>query len=73
MQNNNQELLANDIYDLIKEAFLPDKQADDWSMLSKQHAKEARQRLKKMHSKKHIAISGNKITIGKNLTITITH
>ncbi len=68
MKNN--EKLANDIYDLIKECFLDDRQNDTWAQLSRKHAKEARQDLKKMS--RYISIADNKITIGERKPLIIT-
>lgn len=65
--------IANDIYDLLSEALLPQKQENDWAKLKKRFAKEAKQRLRKIHGKKYITIDNktNIITIGERNPIKI--
>lgn len=65
---------ANDIYDIIRFCFLNQKHIlnpDDWTMGTIRHAKEARDRIKKMHGNKRISIEDNVITIGRHYKITI--
>jgi len=65
------EQLANNLYDIVKVCFLSDKQQDDWAVLSRKHADEAKNELLKWGKDKNIEVIGNQIKIGKKITITI--
>jgi len=64
--------LADCIYDLIREAILPNNQDDSWSDLVKKHAKDSRKELRNLAGHKCIEVSGNKIVLGTNKPASIT-
>ena len=68
----NQKMFAN-IYDLIKVSGLKDSQNDDWAILSRQFAKEAKNDLGRFMQNKNIELdNGNgTITIGKNFKLQL--
>ena len=70
---NNQQRIANDLYDLIKVCGLHKKQNNVFAELSKKHAEEARKNIKKLLYGKTIEVNGNTIKIGRDILITINH
>jgi hypothetical protein len=69
-----QKQFSEDIYDLIKECALPKGQNDEWAVMSRKFAKEARKNIGEYLREKNIEWNGdtNKIHIGRSITIIIT-
>ena len=67
------EKFANDLFDIIKVLALPKNQNDDYADLSRKHAKQAGDNIKKLLKNRNISLEVNKITIGaiKPLILTI--
>lgn len=63
--------IMENIYDLIKETALSNRQNDDWAILSRKHQKEAKRELGRYLRYKNIEWEGNKIKIGKHIVLTI--
>lgn len=65
--------VLEDIYDLIRLNHLPEKQSDDWAILTRKIGKEASKRLKDFTLKKYMLLDldSNRIAIGKNIIISI--
>ena len=70
-KENGQNLLADDLYDIIRACALPVRQDDDWADLVKKHDKDTRKRLRKYLRNKELSICFNQIKIGERITITI--
>ena len=55
----------------LKEIILSDGQNDDYGQLSREHAKQAKKRIKKMFKNKNFSLCGNKVFIGEREPIII--
>ena len=63
--------LADNVYDLIRLAILPEKQNDDWAKLVREHAGQSKKELEKAIGNKNIEVGNDYIQIGTNNPLVI--